>query len=219
MESQIEFLNGEFLKIYKLQNKYEAEKRGEDNLDFEMLEKYNKFNEYFYLEIRLKELIPKENKGTFKNNLFPNLSPQQIYYGYLQGDHNMIKYKDVFLYKNKNIDLFHMVTPNMTRKIWYYEKDLVIKRLLKVYCRMNIREMQLLLKNSFIPKICFSPSIYNINDPNDFVKAINDLDDKDKQIFNFIPFLRNYSKTETINPNAVYYLYDKLKLVNSNCFQ
>ena len=68
---QYELLNNIFRQIYRC-------KRKQDDYVIEMVEKYNKNNEYFYFEIELLELFPK--KIVYYNKNFPNLSPRNIYH-------------------------------------------------------------------------------------------------------------------------------------------
>ena len=132
----------------------------------------------------------------------------------------MAKYREIILYETKNVvDLFEMVTPNLNKHLWYIEKDLMINGLLTVYCRMNLTDMKNMLKTCPKPTICLSPATYKITDPQDFVQLINGLNDKVKKCLNFIPFLRDYSKYNSIKPEGVYYLYDKIKIItDKNCF-
>lgn len=214
---QKEILNNLLRNVYKLQKK-ENEKKN-DNV-IEMLEKYNKNNEYFYFEIYLIEMIPKRNGAVIYNNkMFPKLSPQEIYIGCLKGESIYLKYRDIILYQNANIDLLKMVTPNINKNIWYLETDLICNRLIKVLCRMNLINMKHMLKNCPIPDICFYPSLYKVTDPESFVNIINNNSDiKNKKVFDFIPYVREYSiRNKIILNNAVYYLYDKIKLVDKKC--
>ena len=215
VQAQVELLNDLLSEIYKLRN--ENKKNDDNDEDVLMIDKYNKKNKYFHFEINLLEMLPKPNDAViYINKLFHNLSPQQIYLGYLRGNDTMTKYREMILYSNKNIDLLKMVTPNMTKNVWYLETDLVYSRLLKVYCIMNLMDMQNMLKTCPIPFICLLKSTYKIDDPDTFVKIIDKLKDAKKSL-NFIPYLRQYSKENTINDKAVYYLR-KIKLVDSNCF-
>ena len=64
MEMQYELLNNILRQIYR-------RKRKQDDYVIEMVEKYNKNNEYFYFEIKLLEL--------FRKNLFIIIKIFQIY--------------------------------------------------------------------------------------------------------------------------------------------
>ena len=215
---QIEFLNSLLREIYKLRK----ENREKDNENvIIMLEKHNKNNEYFYFEVYLLEMIPKRNGAVIYNNkMFPSLSPQEIYLGCIKGENKYLKYRDVILYQNANVDLSKMVTPNLNNNIWYLETDLVRSRIIKVLCKMNLINMKKMLKNCPLPDICFYPSVYKISDPESFVKIINSIDLKNKKVFDFIPYVREYSiRNKIILNNAVYYLYDKIKLVDVKCLK
>ena len=207
---QIDYLNYVLRHIYAL-------KKCQDD-DFPMREKYNKNNEYFYLEISLLELIPSRQTVIYKNTMFPNLSPQEIYLGYLKGNDIYTKCKDILSYQNVNINLLNMVTPNLDKTTWYSEADLIPNRLVKVFCRMNLIHMKNMLKSCPIPDIGLSPSEYKVQDPDQFVKIINKT--PNKKIFDFIPYVRSYSIiNNTINKRAVYHLYDEIRLVDSKCFE
>ena len=216
---QTKLLNNLLLQISKLRKENKDKKKDDIVL---MSEKYNKKNEYFYLEVLLIEMLPMKSSSSFiyKNYMFPNLSPQEIFIKYLKGnDNNIMKnYRDLILYDTGNIDLFNMVTPNLTKNVWYLEKDLRANRLLKVFCIMNLTDMKKMLKTCPITNICLCPSQFKIDDPQFFINIINNLDNKKKKCFDFIPYLRNYSKHYTINSNAVYYLHGDIKKIDSNCF-
>ena len=218
-KAQIEHLNKLLFEIYKLRREENERNKTTDTNDVDMtVDMYH--NKYFHFEIYLLEMIPKPIGAiVYRNKMFSNLSPQEIYFGFLKGDNNIyIQYKDIISYQNKNINLLKMVTPNLDKNLWYLESDLVRNRLLKVLCKMNLKNMKNMLKNCPLPDICFCPSEYKINDPESFVKVINKTQEQDKKVFNFIPFIRNYSiVNNTINDKSVYYLYDKIKLVNDNC--
>ena len=221
MEKQIKLLNCVLRQIYQLQKeerKLKKKQREENDQVVEMLEKHNKNKEYFYFEVYLLEKIPKRNGAVIYNNkLFPNVSPQEIYLGCLKGENTYLKYRDVILYQNANVNLSKMVTPNLNKNIWYLETDLIRNRLIKVLCKMNLINMKNMLKNCPVPEICFFPSIYKINDPESFVKVIND-NIKYKKVLDFIPYVREYSFINNfITREGVYYLYDKIKLVPNKC--
>ena len=121
----------------------------------------------------------------YYNKNFPNLSPQEIFIGYLKGNGIMTKYRDFLLYETKTIDLFQMVTPNLNKQLWYIEKDLILNGLLTVYCRMNLTDMKNMLKMCPEQTVCLSPATYKITDPETFIDLVSRLDDKVKKIFNF----------------------------------
>ena len=161
---QYELLNNILRQIYR-------RKRKQDDYVIEMVDKYNKNNEYFYFEIKLLELFPE--KFVYYNKNFPNLSPKEIFIGFLKGNNIMAKYREIILYETKNVvNLFEMVTPNLNKHLWYIEKDLMINGLLTVYCRMNLTDMKNMLKTCPKPTICLSPATYKITDPQDFVQFI-----------------------------------------------
>lgn len=216
MESlkQIKILNVLLDQIYDERKKTEKNKSTNENV-VEMLEKYNKNSEYFYFEVFLLEKIPRPN-GIVLRNMLPNVSPQEIYLGCLKGENIYIQYRDFLLHQNKNINLLKMVTPNLNKSIWYLESDLIENRLLKVFCKMNLINMKRMLKNCSIPDICFCPSTYKVNDPESFVKIVNEI--KHKKILDFIPYVREYSiKNKIINDTSVYYLYGNIKLIDAKC--
>ena len=81
---------------------------------------------------------------------------------------------------------------------------------------MTLTNMRNMLKTCPLPDICFSPSKYNVNNPNDFVEIVNKT--KHKKIFNFIPYVRQYSiENNIINDKSVYYLNNDIKLVQDYC--
>lgn len=210
MDQQCYFINDILRKINKLKRN-----REEDDCVVEMVDKYNKVNEYFLFEIKLLEMLPRGK--FFINKNFPHLSPQEIFLGYLQGDEIMKNYRDLIKFETQT-DLFQMVTPNLNKNLWYIEKDLRVNGLLTVYCYMNLIQMKNMLKICPEPTICLSSATYKVNDPKDFVDVINKLEEKEKKCLNFIPFLRNYSLHNTIKNFAVYYLHQKIKLVDKSCF-
>ena len=200
---QVKLLNNLIYQITKVRKENKNDKR--DNL-IEM-SSYNE-NKYFYFEIYLIEMLPKSNKSfIYINKLFPNLSPQEIFIKYLKGNNIMTNYRDLIYFETGNIDLFNMVTPNLTKNIWYLEKDLIPNRLVKVYCIMNLIDMNNMLKNCPITNICLSPSLFKLNNPQEFVETINKLNNAEKKCLNFIPYLRDYSRYNTIKNNAIYYLH------------
>ena len=214
-EFQRKILNDYLRQINELKRKKHNKK--DDNI-VEMIDKYNKNNEYFYLEIHLLEMLPKNKSMIYNNNIFPNTSPQEIAIGFLEGNIISTKYKQLLFYKMGRDLIFKMITPNLNKNIWYIEKNLVIKGVITTYCIMNLTDMTNILKYSPIPKLCLSPGLYKISDPKDFIKIINELDDEIKKCFDFIPFLRNYSKINTIKPEAVYYLHGNIEIVDKDCF-
>ena len=214
---QIEILNNLLRTVGELRKEDKQE-----NLDsnvYDMIEKYNKNNTYFYFQVYLLEMIPKRNGAfIYINNIFPNVSPQEIYLGYLKGNNLCIKYKEIFTLQNGNINLLKMVTPNLNKNIWYLEKDLICNRLIRIICKMNLSNMKNMLKTCPLPDICFCPSEYKIDDPETFIKIINNIEDK--KIFDFIPYVRKYSiKNNYINNKSVYYLYNNIQLIKNNCFK
>ena len=216
MESskQIQLLNALLDQIYNERKKNKSVNTDNENV-VEMLEKHNKYSEYFYFEVFLLEKISRPNSIVLRNML-PNVSPQEIYLGCLKGENIYIQYRDFLLHQNKNINLLKMVTPNLNKSIWFLESDLIENRLLKVFCKMNLIDMKRMLKNCAIPDICFCPSKYKVNDPESFVKIVNEI--KHKKILDFIPYVREYSiKNKTINNTSIYYLYDNIKLINAKC--
>ena len=215
MEQQYELINNILRQIYEFRRKKLREEDHNQQL-VEMVEKYNRNNEYFCFEIKLLEMFP--GGMIYHNKFFPNLSPQEIFIGFLKGNGIMTKYREFFLYETKNINLFQIVTPNLNKNLWYVEKDLVLNGLLTVYCCMNLTDMKNMLKMCPEPTIYLSPATYKIDDPETFVELINKLDDKVKKSLNFIPFLRSYSRYNTIKPEGVYYTYDKIKLIDKSCF-
>ena len=222
-ERQYELVNNILREIYgrrRRRRKKQKENDDDDVVVVDMTEKYNKYTEYFYFEIKLLEMFPTTNLLVYYNKKFPNLSPQEIFIGYLKGDGIMTKYRELLLYEmnNNKVDLFQMVTPNLSKELWYVEKDLKLNGLLTVYCRMNLTDMKNMLKTCPEPTICLSRATYKITDPEMFVNVVNALDDKVKKCLNFIPFLRNYSKHHSIKPEGVYYTYDKIKLLDKNYF-
>ena len=193
-----------------------------DNL-VTMSDKYNKENEYTYLNIPLIEMLPIEESikpFSYQNKMFANFCPQYILIKCLIGnvDHNniMTNYRDLILYQTNNIDLFNMVTPNLDKSIWYLEKELKTRRFLKLYCKMNLINMTDMLKYCPIPNICLSSCQFNISDPQEFVDIINNLDSNQKKCLDFIPYLRKLSQ-KTVIENAVYYLYGNITIVDKNC--
>ena len=218
-KSQIDFLNTFLRKIYKLRRESKKDNDNDNNV-IEMVEKHNKNYEYFYFEVYLLEMVPKPHGAIiYDNKMFPNISPQEIYLGCLKGEDKYLKYKDIILYQNASIDFLKMVTPNLNKNIWYLETDLVHNCLIKVFCKMNLINMKHMLKNCPLPDICFYPSFYKINDPESFVKNINN-NIKNKEVLDFVPYVRKYSLVNnTIKNEAVYYLYDKIKLVDAKCFE
>ena len=214
MEVQREIINTFLRNIYKIRR--ENEKGKTDNL-VQMRDTYNKKNEYFYFQVFLLEMIPKMNAIVFKKN-FQNLSPQEIYIGYLKGEKKYTNFRELVLYQNSSVvDLLNMVTPNLNKNIWYLETDLISNRLIKLLCRMNLMDMKKMLKNTPIPDICCYPSVYKIDDPQKFVKIINE-NIKYKHVFDFIPYVREFSiKNKTINDKSVYYLYKEIEMVNTKC--
>ena len=220
---QINVLNNLLTEIGILRRREKDKTNSNDNLQI-MGDKYNKNNTYFYFEIFLIELLPsnqqQQQSFAYINKLFPNLSPQEIFIKHIKGNNSvMTNYRDIFCYETINKDLFNMVPPNLTKEIWYLEKDLKPSRIIKVYAVVTITDMQNILKNCPLANICLCPSMFNINDPDDFVKIINNLSDDKKKCIDFIPYLRKYSKYNTINELAVYYLTGNIKKVNSNCFK
>ena len=174
---QVKLLNNLIYQITKVRKENKNDKR--DNL-IEM-SSYNE-NKYFYFEIYLIEMLPKSNKSfIYINKLFPNLSPQEIFIKYLKGNNIMTNYRDLIYFETGNIDLFNMVTPNLTKNIWYLEKDLIPNRLVKVYCIMNLIDMNNMLKNCPITNICLSPSLFKLNNPQEFVETINKLNNAEKK--------------------------------------
>lgn len=216
MELQIEFLNNILREIHKIRK--ETEKNETSNV-IEMIEKYNKNTEYFYLRVYLLEMIPKLHGAIIYNNkICPNVSPQEIFLGCLREEKIYMKYRDIILYQNNRINLSKMITPNINKNIWYLESDLIQNRLLKVFCKMNLINMKNMLKNCPIPNICFYPAKYKIDDPKEFVRLINET--TEKKVFDFIPYVRKRSfKNNIINNNAVYYIYDNIELVDNKCFK
>lgn len=220
MERQVKILNYLIRQIYETRKENEKSDVHDDENDVDvMLEEYDKNSEYFYFEIYLLEKIPRLDRGSiYHNTMFPSLSPQEIYLGSLRGEKFYMKCKELIEFQNKNIDFLKMVTPNLNKSLWYMETDLVRNRLVKVLCKMNLINMKNMLKSCPIPSICFYPSEYKVNDPQSFVKVINSV--TEKKIFNFIPYVRDYSiRNKIINDKAVYYLYDKIKLVSKKCLQ
>lgn len=218
--SQIEFLNSLLRKVYQLQREQQTiDNDNKDNVVL-MLEKYNKDSEYFYFQVYLIEMLPKPNGAViYENKIFPNISPQQIYLGCLKGDNVYLQYKNIIEYQNPNINLLRMVTPNLNKNLWYLETDLINNRLIRVLCKMNLINMKNMLKNCLLPNVCFYPALYNLDDPESFVKIIND-NIMYKKVFDFIPYIREFSiVNKTINQDAVYYLFDTIKLVDSKCFE
>ena len=214
---QIQILNALLRQIYNKRKEKENNRNINANNEnvVEMLEKHNKNSEYFYFEVYLLEKILRPN-GMALHNMLPNVSPQEIYLGCLKGENIYLQYKDFLLYQNKYIDLLKMVTPNLNKSIWYLETDLIENRLLKVFCKMNLINMKRMLKNCSIPEVCFCPSTYKVNDPESFVKIVNDI--KHKKVLDFIPYIREYSiRNKTINNTSVYYLYDNIRLINAKC--
>ena len=208
MDKQYHLINNILRQIYQL-------KRQQDDCVVEMVDKYNKINEYFWFEIKLLEMLP---KGKIYYNQFPNVTPQEIFIKSLKGNDIMKNYRDLIKFELKNIDLFQLVTPNLNKNLWYIEKDLIVNGLLTVYCCMNLTQMKNMLKTCPEPTICLSSATYKLNDPQDFVNVVNNLNDKEKKCLNFIPFLRNYSLRNTIKHFAVYYLHQPIKLVEKSCF-
>ena len=121
---QIKILNNLLSTVTQLRR----EERKDITLD-------NKETTFFYFEVYLLEMIPRH---IYNNNVFKNLSPQEIYLGYLKGDKIYMKYKEFFSYQNigKNFNLLKMVTPNLNKKYWYHEDSLIQNRLIKVLCKM-----------------------------------------------------------------------------------
>ena len=215
-EEQVHLLNQILRQIYTIRK--ENEKRSNDNSNvIEMLEQYNKNTEYFYFRVYLSEMIPKPNGATiYYNEVCPNVSPQEIFLGCLRDEKIYKKYRDIILYQNNNINFSKMITPNKSKNIWYLDSDLIQNNLIKVLCKMNLLQMKNILKNCPIPTICFYPAIYKISDPKNFEKIINET--KDKKVFDFIPYVRERSfKNNVIKNEAVYYIYDNIKLVNNKC--
>lgn len=219
MERQRKIINSLLRQIYQTQKEKEKKDAEKGDNVVIMLEKYNKNNEYFYIEIYLLEKIPKFNNALiYHNTMFPHLSPQEIYLGCLKGEKFFIKCKELIEFQNKNIDMQKMVTPNLNKSLWYLESDLVQHRLIKVFCKMNLINMKNMLKSCPIPNICFYPSKYKLNDPKKFVEIINNI--KDKKILNFIPYIREYSiRNKIINDKSIYQLFDNIKLVDQKCLQ
>ena len=213
---QISVLNAFLSQIYAEQKQRQNNKNDDNVVD--MLEKYNRNTEYFHFEILLLEKIPK-NKTTTIYNILPNFSPQEIYLGCLKGEKIYLQYRDFILHQNKNVDLLKMVTPNLSKHVWYLETDLIKNRLLKVFCKMNLINMKHMLKTCPIPEICFCPATYKVNDPENFVKTINNVR-YNKKVFDFIPYIREYSiRNQIINNFSVYYLYNDIKLVDKKCLK
>ena len=239
--NQIEEINSILYQIYKLKKKTrrndgskeeieeeeeeEEENDDDDDEEKEMRDEYDKQAEYFYFKIKLLELLPFDFRSCYYvQKMFPlvttALSPQDVYMQYIKGNLNyknvMTNYRDIFLFYT-NRDLYNMVTPNIDKSIWYIETDLKVKRILILYCHMNLNEMSNMLRNIPIPSICLTPSKFKVDDPHSFIKIVNDLDKEEKKCFNFIPYLRRTSRCKILN-SAVYYLCDNIRLVNSQCF-
>ena len=226
--NQIEEINSILYQIYKLKKKTKRNdglEGGEEEEEEEMREKYDKQAVYFYFKVELMELLPFCSRCCYYvQKMFPlitaALSPQYIYMQYIKGNLNyknvMTNYRDIFLFYT-NRDLYDLVTPNINKSIWYIETDLEVKRILTLYCHMNLNDMSNVLRNIPIPRICLSPSTFKVDDPRSFIKIVNDLDKEEKKCFNVIPYLRRTSREKILN-NAVYYLCNSITLVNSKCF-
>ena len=222
---QISQINELLRKIYTLRKEKYAKCKDDDDdkANVEMIDRYNKNNEYFYLKINLVEMRPKSDGIVYHNTLFPKYSPQEIVIGVLTGNIAAQKSKDLFTYNAHlsgigNVNLCDMITPNINKKIWYLENELIVNSSLTLFSIMTLNDMKKMLKFCPFPYLSLSPGKYKIDDPKDFIKIINEFDIKLKKYFDFIPYLRDVSKGQ-ICEDKVYYLNGNVELISKKCFK
>ena len=199
-------INAKLTELYELKNKKDNNNNKNEE-DVEMLEEKNEYlGKYFLIQIHLFELYPREDSRCLINQ---PTSPHEMLLGVLKGVH---KYKEYYRFNKEMFNgIGNYVTPNLNKRVWFWEKDLVEKSLLTVYARMNTTDMTKMLSRCPIPGVKFSRPNWRVNTPQDFEKTVNSLDSEKMKSLDFIPYLRDRSKTQ-INSFCVYRLAGKIKL-------
>ena len=197
-------INAKLTELYELKNKNNDTKNEED---VEMLEEKNEYlGKYVLIQIHLFELFPREDSRCLINQ---PTSPHEMLLGVLKGVH---KYKEYYRFNKEMFNgIGNYVTPNLNKRVWFWEKDLVEKSLLTVYARMNTTDMTKMLSRCPIPGVKFSRPNWRVNTPQDFEKTVNSLDSEKMKSLDFIPYLRDQSKRQ-IYSFCVYRLAGKIKL-------
>ena len=212
---QKEILNKRLYTIFQRNCQNNNNNNDNNSSDVTMNNTYDKNKDYFFFQIKLLELIPKEDEIKNRNIFSINESPQKVFLEILRDDKTFKKRKI-----NNFYHLCYMITPNLNKSIWYFENDLKQSKIITTYCKMNIKDMRDMLKNCPDPNICLLPSAYNISTPESFIQKIRtEFKEDTLKTFNFIPFIR-INSLNSIKENNVYYLYDKhIHLMEKHCYQ
>lgn len=212
--NQIDVINKCLRNIYAIQNNNVIENSSTDNV--EMKPVYLE-TEKFLFQIFLDEFYKPHSKNSFgNNNIITEFSPHEVLYGVLKGDK---KFRDLLAslqYHSRgkiNVQsISHMVTANIDKRIWYFRNELVYTNYkIKTFVELSISDMRTMLKSIPIPSICCRPSVYNVTDPKSFLQTVND---NEKALFDFIPFIKNHTLNDCIiKPNLVYRLASEITLI------
>lgn len=206
---QVEIINNCLRKSYK-------SKIDLCSHDEEMRDSYSE-DEKFLFEIKLDEFCSNGSNDIILRDEIKIFSPHDILYGILSMDK---KFKNIFKIlkydNNGKIDIqniSHIVTANMDKGIWYFEKDLVPTNIrVTTFIELTLSDMRDVLRSIPNPNICLAPSSYNINNPKTFLEIVNE--NKFLQVFDFIPFVRKHTiNSQIIKPHMVYRLSDKIRLI------
>ena len=209
----------------KLQDVYAIIQRNKNSSsqDENMRDQYDKKKDFFYLEIQLIEMLPDPplvNNNNNNNKLMTDQTPQKVFLiDYLDG-----KYKNItqIWQQNDIYNLCHMVTPNLNKSLWLNENCLKQNLIIKTFCKMNLSDMENMLKFCADPKICLSQATFTINKPEKFIDVINrELSCDVKKTLDFIPYVRPHTLNSLIKENGIYYLDTavNIELVNESCYK
>lgn len=130
---------------------------------------------------------------------FLSCSPQYVLGHYLMGDTGVNRYYQEFQTKLGDIShisgsfaLGNMLTPNLDYTMWIRSEDLQLHRIFVGQVFLTVSQMRQLISQSPYRKhqiLGFS----DVTTPSNFEKLVNE--ENAAQFFDFIPFLRNHSKT------------------------
>ena len=152
-------------------------------------------------------------------------TPQSLLLGMLKGDavckeiYQKLQYDIGGSGDNAaRLNLGGYVTPNTNKCIWYSEKDLAGEYRLTLYANMTLFQMKRMLKVCPNPSISFSKRGNHIDTPRQFEEIVNSSNPKHFKMYDFVPHLRWQSKRQ-IQPDAVYRLNDKIRLVKDDTYR